>query len=181
MTSFQVHLREPGADARRTHGAAAHRGPIGQRNAHDFGAVYAYAISEGIDEEKAYILGFAYADSIAQGKSNAYSIVYAAAYGIACSIIARVGKVGRAPTHRRAHTRSPRGNRSDSHPPTGAPSPTECRRRTRSCSPGGSLCRGPRPTNPHPRPLSQWERGATQGATAAPPHHGALTLAFPPL
>ena len=36
---------EPGADARRTHGAAAHRGPIGQRNAHDFGAVYAYTIS----------------------------------------------------------------------------------------------------------------------------------------
>ena len=94
---------EPGADARRTHGAAAHRGPIGQRNAHDFGAVYAYAISEGIDEEKAYVLGFAYADSIAQGKSNAYSIVYAAAYGIACSIIGASERWARAYAQACAH------------------------------------------------------------------------------
>ena len=89
---------EAGRRARRTDGgpqARAHgfsgddvrRGAIGQRNVHDFGAAYVYAISEGIYEEKAYTLGSAYAHSIAQGMSNAYAIVYAAAYSIACTII----------------------------------------------------------------------------------------------
>ena len=77
----------PGVDAHRALKAAVRRGAIDQRSALDFGAVYAYAIDEGIGAEKAYLLGSAYAESLTQGMSKAYSIVYAAAYGIACFII----------------------------------------------------------------------------------------------
>ncbi len=76
-----------GVDAHRALRAMVRKGVIDQSRANDFGAVYTYAINEGMDEEKAYALSDAYADSVAQGRSNAYSIVYAAAYGIACFII----------------------------------------------------------------------------------------------
>ena len=78
---------EGGIDAHRDLRAMVRKGVIDQSRANDFGAVYTYAINEGMDEEKAYALSVAYADSVAQGRSNAYAIVYAAAYGIACFII----------------------------------------------------------------------------------------------
>ncbi len=53
----------------------------------DFGVVYTYAVLEGISEESAFVLGSAYANMIAEGMSKAYSIFYAAAYSIACSLI----------------------------------------------------------------------------------------------
>ena len=46
---------------------------IRQRSAHDFGAVYAYAINEGIGADEAYLLGSTYAESLAKGMSRAYS------------------------------------------------------------------------------------------------------------
>lgn len=45
------------------------------------------ASNEGAATMQAYTLNAAYAESMAEGKSNAYSIVYAAAYGIGRSII----------------------------------------------------------------------------------------------
>ncbi|MDE2837385.1 MAG: hypothetical protein OXL97_07745 [Chloroflexota bacterium] len=53
----------------------------------DFGVVYTYAVFEGISEESAFALGSAYAAKIAEGMSKAYSLFYAAAYCIACSLI----------------------------------------------------------------------------------------------
>lgn len=89
---------EGGRRARRTRGESRAGGPANARDpvpgtvvdhgsARDFSAAYAYAISEGIGEERASLLSSAYAESIAQGNSSAYSIVYAAAYSIACTII----------------------------------------------------------------------------------------------
>ena len=77
---------ERGTGAHRVPGAEVRRRAIDQRRAYDFDDVSAYAINEGVGDEKAYILGAALADSMAQGNSNAHAIVYAAAYGIACSI-----------------------------------------------------------------------------------------------
>ena len=78
---------EAGVNAHRALRTMVRRGVIDQSRVNEFGAVYTYAIKEGVDEEKAYALSGAYADSVAQGRSNAYAIVYAAAYGIACFII----------------------------------------------------------------------------------------------
>ncbi len=78
---------EHGVDAHRALRAMVRRGVIDPSRANDFGAVYTYAINEGMDGEKAYAISAAYADSVAQGRSNAYAIVYAASYGIACFII----------------------------------------------------------------------------------------------
>ena len=94
---------EPRAHVHRSPAGAVRRAAIGQSNGHDFAAVYAYAIDEGLCEEKAYVLGTAYADSISLGKSNAYSIVYAAAYGIACSIIGASERWARAYAQACAH------------------------------------------------------------------------------
>ncbi|MDE2837384.1 MAG: hypothetical protein OXL97_07740 [Chloroflexota bacterium] len=78
---------EPAADTSGPPEAVGRRGAIGGLNVLDFGAVYAYAVNEGVCADKAYFLGSAYAESLAQGMSRAYSIVYAAAYSIACFII----------------------------------------------------------------------------------------------
>ena len=61
---------EPRAHVHRSPAGAVRRAAIGQSNGHDFAAVYAYAIDEGLCEEKAYVLGTAYADSISLGKST---------------------------------------------------------------------------------------------------------------
>lgn len=58
-----------------------------RRSGRDYGAMYAYAISVGMSPEQACRLGSAYANCLAEGRSNAYAIVYASAYSIACSTI----------------------------------------------------------------------------------------------
>ena len=89
---------EAGRTARRTQGRShthperspgdgAHRTPIAQDSGRDLSAFHTYAISEGIDEERVHILSAAYADSVAEGRSDVYSLVYAAAYSIARSVI----------------------------------------------------------------------------------------------
>lgn len=93
----------PGADVHRSSAAAVRKAASGQSGAHDFAALYAYAIDEGLGEEKAYVLGTAFADSTAQGKSNAYAIVYAAAYSIACSILGASEEWARAYAQACAH------------------------------------------------------------------------------
>ena len=99
---------ERGTGALRAPGAEFGRRAIGQRRADDFGAVHAYAINEGIGDEKAYILGAALADSMAQGNSNVYAIVYAAAYGIACSKIGASEEWARAYAQACAHATAAR-------------------------------------------------------------------------
>lgn len=85
---------KPGVDA---------LGPSGQSDALNLDAVYAHAIKDGLDEEKAQVLGFAYADGIAQGKPSAYAIVYAAAYSIARSILGAHERWARAYAQACAH------------------------------------------------------------------------------
>ncbi|MCY4447927.1 MAG: hypothetical protein OXE02_03645 [Chloroflexi bacterium] len=77
----------PVADAHGPAEPADHGRAAGRSREPDLDALYANAIKEGMDEEKAHILGFAYADGVAQGRPSAYAIVYAAAYSIARSII----------------------------------------------------------------------------------------------
>ena len=77
----------PGAGVHGSPEAVASSRTGGWSSELDLDAVYANAIKEGLDEEKVYVLGYAYADGVAQGRPSAYAIVYAAAYGIARSII----------------------------------------------------------------------------------------------
>ena len=148
---------ECGTGAHRTPGAAVSRRAIGQRRVCDFGDVSAYAINEGVGDEKAYILGTAFAESMAQGNSNAYAIVYAAAYGIACSVPGESEEWARAYAQACAHA-SPRGNWLDSHLCMGTPSPTERRRRTRACSLSGTRFRWRGAQGTHERSPTQGNR-----------------------
>ncbi len=77
----------PGGDAQESPDDPIGGRAIGPSIAHDRDAVDGYAFDEGAATMQAYTLNAAYAECIAEGKSNAYSIVYAAAYGIGRSII----------------------------------------------------------------------------------------------